>query len=169
MIGDSRPSSLAGAESSGAADLVTAAQTGPIYQLIWGVMHYQLGSREPGQNIAIGRSHGSWKGAALQNSEWQREGFRECDSEHTDVTVSWMWHIKLNRNCEIERSLGVDWWPFCSHSSSGSCFVKGSINNLSDWLRSDPFYVVTCLYLNALFAESNRSSSLLFFPWQNKS
>lgn len=58
MIGDSRPGSLAGAESSRAADLVTAAQTGPIYQLIWGVMHYQLGSREPEQNIAIGRSHG---------------------------------------------------------------------------------------------------------------
>lgn len=58
VIGDSRPGSPAGAESSGAADLVTAAPTGPIYQLILGVMHYQLGSREPGQNTAIARSHG---------------------------------------------------------------------------------------------------------------
>lgn len=94
MIGDSRPGSLAGAESSGAADLVTAAPTGPIYQLIWGVMHYQLGSREPGQNIAIARTHGQWKGATRQAWEQQREGFRECDGERTNLTVSWMWHIK---------------------------------------------------------------------------
>lgn len=46
---------MAGAESSGAADLVTAAPTGPIYQLIWGIMHYRLGSREPEQNIAIAK------------------------------------------------------------------------------------------------------------------
>lgn len=126
MIGDSRPSSLAGAESSGAADLVTVAQTGPIYQLIWGVMHNHLGSREPGQNIAIVRSHGRWKGTTRQDCEQQGEGFRECDSERTNLTVSWMWHIKLNGGCEVRWSLGGDWWPSCSHSSSGSCHVKCS-------------------------------------------
>lgn len=27
-------------------------------------------------------------------------------SQHTDVTVSLMWHIKLNQSCEVGRSLG---------------------------------------------------------------
>lgn len=45
------------------------------------------------------------QGATRQNSEQQREGFRECDSKHTNVTVSWMWHIKLNGRCEVGRSL----------------------------------------------------------------
>lgn len=63
MIGDSSPGSQAGAESSGAADLVTAPPTGPIYQLIWGVMHQQPGSQEPALNIAKGwncRSSNGW-------------------------------------------------------------------------------------------------------------
>lgn len=76
MIGDSRPSSLAGAESSGAADLVTAAPTAPIYQLILGVMHYQLGSWEPGLNIAKLRSHS--KAVA---------GFRARDGRHANLTA----------------------------------------------------------------------------------
>ncbi len=145
MIGDSRPDSLAGAESSGAADLVTAALTGPIYQLILGVMHYQLGSREPGQNIAIARNHSRWKGATRRAREQQREGFRECDSERTNLTVSRMWHIKLNRRCEVGRSLGRDWWPSCSHSSFGSCHEECSINNLADWshaVKCVCFYVL---------------------------
>lgn len=77
MIGDSRLGSLAGAESSGAADLVTAAPTAPIYQLILGVMHYQLGSREPGLNIAKVRNHSN--AAAV---------FRGRDGRHTNLTVS---------------------------------------------------------------------------------
>lgn len=101
MIGDSRPGSLAGAESSGAADLVTAAPTGPIYQLIWGVMHYHLGSREPGQNIAIARNHSRCKRATGQVCEQQRERFSECDCKRTNLTVSWMWHIKVNKGCEV--------------------------------------------------------------------
>lgn len=147
MIGDSRPGSLAGAESSGAADLVTAAPTGPIYQLIWGVMHYQLGSREPGQNIAIARNHGRWEGATRQACERQREGFRECDSEGTNLTVSWMWHIKLNRGCEVGWSLRRDWWPSCSHSSCGSYHEECPINNLADWSHT---VKCVCLYVLAL-------------------
>lgn len=54
MIGDSRPGFPAGAESSGAADLVTAPPTAPIYQLIWSVMHQQPGSQELALNIAKG-------------------------------------------------------------------------------------------------------------------
>lgn len=77
MIGDSGPSSLAGAESSGAADLVTAAQTAQIYQLIWGVMHYQLGSWEPGLNIAKARNHSN-----------AVSGFRGRGGRHTNLTVS---------------------------------------------------------------------------------
>lgn len=77
MIGDSRPSSLAGVESSGAADLVTAAPTAPIYQLILDVMHYQLGSRESGLNIAKETNHSN---AAA--------GFRGRDGRHANLTVS---------------------------------------------------------------------------------
>lgn len=145
MIGDSRPDSLAGAESSGAADLVTAAPTGPIYQLIWRIMHYRLGSREPGQNIAIARNHSRWKRATWQVCEQQREGFRECDGKRTNFTVSWMWHIKLNKGCEVGWSLGSDWWPSCSHSSSGSFYEECSINNLADWshtVKCVRFYVL---------------------------
>lgn len=76
MIGDSRPSSPAGAESSGAADLVTAAQTAPIYQLILGVMHYQLGSWEPGLNIAKVKNHSN-----------AVAGFRGHDGRHANLTA----------------------------------------------------------------------------------
>lgn len=78
--------SLADAESSGAADLVTAAPTGPIYQLIWGIMHYQPGSREPGQNIAIARNHSGWKEGKSAGS--QSNGQKDLGSVMVSVLIS---------------------------------------------------------------------------------
>ena len=122
MIGDSRPDSLAGAESSGAADLVTAALTGPIYQLICGVMHYQPGSRGPGQNIAKAWNS-RWKGAIRQVCEQHGEGFRECDVEHTNLTVSCTRHIKLSKDCKMGWSLAKDWYSLVHTTLRGLHWV----------------------------------------------
>lgn len=127
-------------------------------------MHYHLGSREPGQNIAIARNHGRWKGTTRQDCEQQR-GFRECDSERANLTVAWMWHIKLNGGCEVGWSLEGDWWPSCSHSSSGSCHVKCSKLNWGDWL-----YTVKCFYVLVLFTWEHVSSFLyvIYFNSENE-
>lgn len=87
----------------------------------------------------------SQKGATWQVCEQQREGFRKCDGKRTNFSVSWMWHIKLNKGCEVGWSLGRDWWPSCSHSSSGSFYEECSINNLADWshtVKCVRFYVL---------------------------